>query len=104
MGDMTREEVDAKLATVEARLDARLVAIDGKLDRLFDKVQVAVDQSRDAKKAADDARTATTTTKWNILFTAIGTAAVLIAVYALWLQGMEMVGTLLSAKTNWRQP
>ena len=95
MADPTREEYDAKLGTVEARLDARLVGIDGKLDRLFDRVEVSVEQSKEAKAAAEGAKAAASQTKWNILFTAIGALAVLFAAWAIWAQGVEMVGTLL---------
>lgn len=93
----SREEMNAKLEAVEARLETRLTSIDVKLDRIGDRVETAVEQSRDAKTAANDARSAATSTKWNILFTAIGVATVLIAAWAIMMQGMEMIGTLLSA-------
>lgn len=93
MADPTREEYDAKLEAVEARLETRLMGIDGKLDRLFDRVDYAANQAREARSAA-------TNIKWNILFTAIGSIAVLFAAFALWAQGVEMVGALLSAKPD----
>lgn len=97
MSDPTREEYDAKLEAAEARLEARLVGIDGKLDRLFDRVELAINQAGEAKAAAEGAKSAASATKWNILFTALGTVAVLVAMYAIMMQAMDMVGTLLSA-------
>src|SRR5712692_4343006 len=38
MPDPTREEFDAKLATVEARTETRFVELSGKIDRLSDSV------------------------------------------------------------------
>jgi hypothetical protein len=38
MADMTREEIDAKLATVEARTETRFVELSGKLDRVVDSI------------------------------------------------------------------
>ncbi len=96
MSDPTREEYDAKLEAVEARLETRLVSIDGKLDRLFDKVELAVGQSAEARTAANDARKAATEIKWHIIFTALATLGILLAAWAIWAQGVEMVGTLLS--------
>lgn len=38
MADMTREEIDAKLATVEARTETRFVELSGKIDRVMDSI------------------------------------------------------------------
>lgn len=94
MADPTREEYDAKLEAVEARLDAKLVGIDGKLDRLVDRIETVVTQSRDAKDSADKALAAASSMKWNILATALGVVAVLFAAWAIWAQGIEMVSGL----------
>ncbi|WP_323795023.1 hypothetical protein [Nisaea sp.] len=101
----TREEIDAKLAAVEARVEAKLVGIDGKLDRIVDqiansvsatnqkidllseKVSTAGDDAREAKKAAGDI-------KWHVLYTALGVVAVIFAMWAVWAQGIEMVAGL----------
>ena len=69
----SREEVNAKLEAVEARLETRLTSMDGKLDRLLDKITVVGETAKEAKTAAS-------TIKWNILITAVATLAALIAV------------------------
>lgn len=38
MADMTREEMDAKLATVEARAETRFAELSGKIDRVMDSI------------------------------------------------------------------
>ena len=103
----SREEIDSKLAAVEARLDSKLATIDGKLDRLFDRVDVAIEASKDAKGAAKEAKSAAedagrsaSNIKWNVLFTGIGVAAVLIAAWAVWAQGMELVAGIIGASTG----
>jgi phage-related protein len=40
MSDPTREEIDAKLATVEARTETRFTDLSGKIDRLADSIAV----------------------------------------------------------------
>jgi seryl-tRNA synthetase len=40
MSDPTREEIDAKLATVEARTETRFTELNGKIDRLADSIAV----------------------------------------------------------------
>ena len=94
----SREEVSARLEAVEARLDTKLVTIDSKLDRLSDRMEVAVNASNAAEIAAQDAKRASSTTKWHILFTALGVIAVLLAVWALVTQGMELIAGLLGAR------
>ena len=93
----SRLEVDAKLETVEARLDAKLATIDGKLDRLFDRLEVVVSTVQDAKEAANKASESAASIKWNILFTAMGAVATLLAAWAIWSQGMELVAGILGA-------
>lgn len=95
MSDPTREEFDAKLEATEARLETRLVSIDGKLERLFDRVEESVRTSHRAEDAAIRAALAASSMKWNIFFTALGTIGVLFAAWAIWMQGMEMIGSIL---------
>lgn len=98
MSDITREEHDAKLEAVEARLETKLVTMDAKLDRIGGQISAAVErlssETMGAKEAAqraelraDEARSAASSMKWNILFTALGAVAVLVAFWAIW-QGM----------------
>jgi hypothetical protein len=109
MSDITREEMDAKLEAAEARVETKLVGIDGKIDRLSDQLSSAMSQvslelrtTREAaergESASNEARKAASQVKWNILFTAIGVLAVAIAFWGIWMQGMEMIGTLISAQ------
>lgn len=83
MTDPTREEMDAKLDAVEARLETRLTSIDGKLDRLFDNVNYVARTATEAKNAADKAHDAASNIKWNILFTALGVLGVIVAMWAI---------------------
>ena len=91
-----RELTDAKLEAVEARVEARLAGIEGKIDRLLDRVEDSVTASKEAKAEATLAKTAAGNTKWNILFTGLTVAALLIAMWAIWSQGMELVAGMFS--------
>lgn len=95
-----RELTDAKLEAVEARVEARLVGIEGKIDRLLDRVEASVDASKEAKVEAGLAKTAAGNIKWNILFTGLTVLALLLATWAIWNQGMELVAGLLSAPSG----
>ena len=104
----SREEVNAKLEAVEARLDGKLTSIEGKLDRLGDQM-VAFNTiggerfehlSREvgsARDAAERAATSASNVKWNIFFTALGVVATLFAAWMIWSEGMEMIATILGA-------
>lgn len=95
MSDITREEVSARLEAVEARLDAKLAGIDSKLDTLLTKVDVASSAAARAEGAADRAREASQSIKWNIVFTALSVVAIMLAAWALWAQGIEMITSIL---------
>jgi hypothetical protein len=98
----SREEIDAKLALVEARTEARFAELSGKLDRISDGIATfnATVQSEllsvrnDIKEARADVREVkqdNRNTRWTIIITVI--ASVLAALGALW----TTQGSLLSA-------
>lgn len=95
MADQDQSTTDLKIALVEQRLETKLVSIDAKLDRLFDSLSYVGEQAKEAKEAAQEARTAATNVKWNIAFAALGTVAILLAMWGIWAQGVEMVAGLL---------
>ena len=84
----SREEVDAKLETQSAKMEAALARIDGRLDRMADRIEIGIESSQRAEQAAR-------TIKWNILATAVGVTAVVVAVLMFWMQGMELIVSLL---------
>ncbi len=90
----SRGEVNAKIETIEARLDAKLAAINGKIDRMFERLQDVISAAERAEKAANAAQESSAKIKWNILFTAVGVAAVMLATWNIWVQGMELVAGL----------
>ena len=71
MADPTREEIDAKLAAVEARIETRLVGIDGKLDRIVDQIGVMNDGVKEAKDTSVRALEAVNSMKWHTLATVL---------------------------------
>lgn len=108
-----RAEYDAKLEALESRVDGRLAVMggrlaamegqlaamdgrlaameskfDGKFDRLFDRLETVARDAADAKTAASNM-------KWNILFTALGSVGVMLAAWAMWAQGIDMVSGIL---------
>jgi len=98
---ITREEVreiiSDKIQVSEARLDTKLVGLEAKMDRLIDKVDTAVTASKEAKQAAEGAHTASSNIKWNIFFTAVATIGLLATFWALTMQGMDFISSLLTA-------
>lgn len=83
MGEVTREEIDAKLETIEARLETRLVSMDAKLDKVLDRLDLVAADAKEAKTEARSARNAAGGLIWNFAFVAFAAVAILIAVYAL---------------------
>lgn len=80
---VSREELTARLETVEAHAAARQNAIDGKLDRVLDQIANLATQVGEAKAAADQAKAATTLTRWNLVFLVVGLFAAVVALVGL---------------------
>lgn len=99
-----RELTDAKLEAVEARVEARLAGIEGKIDRILDRVEASVTAAGEAKEEARLAKTAAGNTKWNILFTGLTVLALLLAMWAIWNQGMELVAGMFSVNPTSGSP
>ena len=93
----SREEVNAKLEAVEARLDGKLASIESKIDLMFGQLKIVADTSERAEKAAYAAQRSAANTKWNIVIIALAVVAVLLAAWALWSQGMELIAGLVAA-------
>ena len=88
MSDITREEMDAKLEAVEARLETRLVSMDAKLDNLLNEVRQVGSTAKEAKAAASSI-------KWNVLFAALGGVGVTASlVVAFWAIGWQIADIL----------
>lgn len=90
----TREEFEARLREAEARAETREVGMNAKLDRLLDKVDMLTAQSAKTEAAAEDAKKATVTTRWNVLAiiisSVLGLVAIVLAVNALMVSTAEM--------------
>lgn len=80
---VTRDELLAHLAAVEARAETRQVALEGKIDRVLDQVVNLTGKVGEAKSAADAATAATIMTRWNLIFLVLGLFAALVALLAL---------------------
>jgi hypothetical protein len=84
MVDMTREEIDAKLATVEARSETRFVELSGKLDRVADAI------SRLGTSASDirtEVKREASFTRWTIV------GLVVAGLAALWVTQSNMLAS-----------
>ena len=102
----TREEMNAKLEATESRmvnkLDAIVRSIDSVKDELksqgtlaglrFDRMDEKVN---DAKAAANEARSASASVKWNILFTGLTVAALCYGAFVMWSDAVGMVHGIL---------
>jgi hypothetical protein len=51
MADLTREEIQAKLETLDARTDTKIVRMEGKLDLVLQTLQSTRDEARDNRRA-----------------------------------------------------
>jgi hypothetical protein len=91
MSDPSREEVDAKLATVEARTETRFVELGGKIDRVGDSItafnSAMTNELSGVKSELTTVKADNKYTRWTIVL------AILAAIAALWVTQ----GNLLSA-------
>ncbi len=101
MSDPTREEIDAKLAVVEARTETRFTELSGKIDRMADSISVLGSTIRielegvkseianvksdigNIKSDIVDLRSDNKYTRWTIVVTVVASA--LAAIAALWI-------------------
>jgi hypothetical protein len=94
MADPTREEFDAKLATVEARTETRFIELSGKIDRLSDAVSTFASNVRtqlaDTRKEVHEENVFT---RWTVVIAVV--TSLIGAIAALWVTQ----GNLLSAFT-----
>jgi len=75
MTNVSREEMNAKIEAVEARLETRIIQIDSKIDRVLDQLSHTSTTLRETKEEARLAKVAASGLKWNIGFIVL-TAAV----------------------------
>jgi hypothetical protein len=87
MSDPTREEIDAKLAAVEARTETRFTELSGKIDRLADSISALGSTMRvEFERINSDIvelRSDNKYTRWTIVVTVVASA--LAAIAALWI-------------------
>ena len=97
----TRAQNDARFAEVLAglnKIDANLNAHGAVVLQRFSTIEGELKTTKEAAEQAElnssEAKSAASNTKWNILATAVGVVAVLLAAWAIWVQGMELVAGL----------
>jgi hypothetical protein len=109
-GDMTdhptREEMNAKLEATEARMESKLDVIVRSLESVRDELKTQgtivglrfdrMDEKvNDAKTAANEARSASASVKWNILFTGLTVVALCYGAFVMWSDAVGMVHGIL---------
>jgi hypothetical protein len=102
----TREEMNAKLEATEARMENKLDVIVRSLESVRDelKSQGTVaglrfdrmdEKVNDAKTAANEARSASASVKWNIFFTGLTVVALCYGAFVMWSDAVVMVHGIL---------
>jgi len=108
MANPTREEIDAKLATTEARIETKLTSLEGKFDLISSKIDFAIQQmviSQDVtQKTAERAETVALRTeeiarssRWNMVFLALAVVASVIATLGFGAQMFDLASNLFQA-------
>lgn len=82
-------EVMSTLSTIRAEISVQATVANSR----FDTIDRELKDTRDAARAAE---TAAKNTKWNILFTGLSVVAIFLAVWAIWVQAVEMTTGILS--------
>ena len=80
MSDVSREEIDAKIAASEARTETKITRLEGKLDLVLAKLDSAREDNKQQFASAKDDSRAIRSNQWMIAF---GLAAIIVAVVAL---------------------
>ena len=101
MSDPTREEIDTKLALVEARLDTRIASLDGKIDRMVDaQIRLAGDVKswRDGLEGQiGEIRGDLRSSRNYVIGAALTLAGLIIGFFAFGVQMLELASAIFSA-------
>lgn len=87
MPDPTREEIDAKLATVEARTETRFVELSGKIDRVADSISVLANS---VSTVRTEVKHESSLTRWTMA------GLVIAGIAALWLTQNNMLASFMA--------
>ena len=88
MAEITREELDAKLETIETRMDARISSIETKIDHFIEKVD---ERSNRLEASMAEVRSDSKSLRWWLAGTAVATV---LGVYG---ANISMVQTMLAS-------
>jgi hypothetical protein len=101
MSDPTREEINAKLATIEARTETRFVELSGKIDRMVDSIdnfsRTLGGQLADVKSELITVKSDNKFTRWTIAGVAVASA--LAGVGALWVTQGNLLAAFVAGLT-----
>lgn len=87
-------EVLAGLNKIDANLNAHGAVVLQRFSTIEGELKTTKEAAEQAERNSSEAKSAASNTKWNILATAVGVVAVLLAAWAIWVQGMELVAGL----------
>lgn len=91
VADLNREEINARLETVEAKAETRFVELSGKLDRIADSIQTLSGEVGRLGKEVTEVKSDNKYTRWTIIVTVIASTIAAVALV------LQMQGNLLSA-------
>ena len=86
MSDVTREEMNARFETVEARLETKLVSLDAKMDLMIEKFTHVQADVRESKESSRLALSATAGVKYTVIGMGVALVVAVVAVLAFGLQ------------------
>jgi hypothetical protein len=90
MEDLTRSEIDAKLALVEARSDIKFAELGGKIDHLILSIEGLGKSTKEVENKLGTVITDNKNTRWTIAITVV--ASTLAALAALWTTQSNLLG------------
>lgn len=95
--DVRFAEVLAEVKNFHADMSTQFASIGSRLDVVAMSASQAQAAAEKSQSASEKAEAAARSTKWNIVATAIGVAAVLVALWALWGSAIQMTLGIVSA-------
>ena len=97
MDNHTKDYVDANLRAVKAENDKRFSEVMNGITLIGDRLDLQKGLLLETKQSAEDAKSASSSTKWNILATALAVIGILFTAWAIWAQGIEIVTGMFNA-------
>lgn len=98
----SRDEMDARIEAVEARLDTKISELRGDIREGFAEMKVLLsdvnNRAQNAVDASQRLEKSVSSTRWQLIGIALASIIIILTTFGIWQQGIETIATVLQSK------